>query len=44
MSASEAAAYRELRLMHEIGVRRVRMMRAGAWPPPKGWADDLLGV
>jgi hypothetical protein len=39
---ADEPADRELWRRREIAHRRVAMIDAGLWPPPKDWADDLL--
>jgi hypothetical protein len=39
---AEERADRERQREREIAHRRLAMMDAGLWPPPKDWADDLL--
>src|SRR5262245_36000255 len=41
VSAADERANRELWRQVEIARRRVAMVNAGLWPPPKGWINDL---
>jgi len=41
VSAADERANRELWRQVEIARRRVAMVNAGLWPPPKGWMNDL---
>ena len=40
-TSAEADANREKWRTYFIRTRRVRLMEAGLWPAPPGWADDL---
>ena len=40
---ADERADRERQREREIARRRLAMMDAGLWPPPKDWADDLVG-
>ena len=42
-TASDEHARREVWRRVMIANRRVRLVRAGLWPAPNGWSDDLRG-
>ena len=40
-TAADAQANREMSRKLEVARRRVSLYKAGMWPAPKGWMDDL---
>ena len=42
VTAEHTRAGRELGRELLMARRRLKLSEAGLWPPPKGWADDLL--
>ena len=44
VTGEQAREGRELGRRVLIAQRRVKLWQAGLWPPPEGWADDLLSA